>query len=253
MLFITGDTHGNFERFKQEKWPQGDTLTKDDYVVVLGDFALNLEEKTESFEYWRDWLASRPWTTLWVDGNHENFGWLESIAPEEWHGGKVQRCSADGSVLRLMRGQVFDIDFRKIFSMGGTRCGCPCAICSCAAMLMKTYGGTETDWLDKAAPSQKDYEEACQNLDEAGWKVDYVFTHSVPTDVQDLIFPIWMERCEEKDREMVIGVTTKNSTSELLQSLSHKIDFKHWYAGHYHGDRKINDRFTVLRHQIIQA
>jgi hypothetical protein len=252
VLFVTGDTHGDFERFRPENWLQGDALTKDDYVIVLGDFGLNLEERTESFEYWRDWLASRPWTTLWVDGNHENFGWLETIKPEEWHGGKVQRCSEDGSVLHLMRGQVFDIDSRKIFSMGGARCGA-CATCSCIASLKRSYGGIEAYWADKAAPSQEDYEEACRNLERVGWKVDYVVTHSVSTEIQDLILPVWMEKCEEKDRELVIGVTKRNQTSELHQLLSRRIDFNHWYAGHYHGDREIDDHFTLLRYKILQV
>lgn len=38
---------------------------------------------------------------------------------EEWHGGKVHKIR--DSVIHLMRGQVFEIDGKKIFTFGGAR------------------------------------------------------------------------------------------------------------------------------------
>ena len=37
-IFATGDTHGNFERFRPEYFPEGRELTKEDVVLQLGDF-----------------------------------------------------------------------------------------------------------------------------------------------------------------------------------------------------------------------
>lgn len=37
-IFATGDTHGNFERFRPEYFPEGQELTKEDVVLQLGDF-----------------------------------------------------------------------------------------------------------------------------------------------------------------------------------------------------------------------
>lgn len=39
-IFATGDTHGNFERFRPEYFPEGLELTKEDVVLQLGDFGL---------------------------------------------------------------------------------------------------------------------------------------------------------------------------------------------------------------------
>ena len=39
-----------------------------------------------------DWLDCKFFTTLFVDGNHENFDRLYEYPVEEWHGGKVHKA-----------------------------------------------------------------------------------------------------------------------------------------------------------------
>lgn len=38
MIFATGDTHGNFLRFEPENFPEQREMTKDDYVIICGNF-----------------------------------------------------------------------------------------------------------------------------------------------------------------------------------------------------------------------
>lgn len=38
MIFVTGDCHGNFERFKPEYFPEQAQMTKRDIVICAGDF-----------------------------------------------------------------------------------------------------------------------------------------------------------------------------------------------------------------------
>ena len=38
MIYITGDTHADFLRFELEKFPIQTEMTKDDYVIICGDF-----------------------------------------------------------------------------------------------------------------------------------------------------------------------------------------------------------------------
>lgn len=38
MIYITGDCHGNFERFNSSIFPEQNEMTKDDYVIICGDF-----------------------------------------------------------------------------------------------------------------------------------------------------------------------------------------------------------------------
>ena len=71
MIYATGDTHTEWmPRLSNKGFPEGKDLTKDDYVVILGDFGIWDGSKGEQKRL--DWLEERPFTTLFVDGNHEN-------------------------------------------------------------------------------------------------------------------------------------------------------------------------------------
>ena len=40
MIFVTGDIHGNGERFSSRRWRFGKGLNRNDAVIVAGDFGL---------------------------------------------------------------------------------------------------------------------------------------------------------------------------------------------------------------------
>ena len=69
MVYLTGDTHGDIDRFKHGKlrW-----LGKRDTVVVLGDFGFVWDGSKEEQKK-LDWLRKRPYTLLFLDGSHENY------------------------------------------------------------------------------------------------------------------------------------------------------------------------------------
>lgn len=121
MIYITGDTHADFLRFELEKFPIQTDMTKDDYVIICGDFGgvWNYIVESKYEKYWLDWLNNKNFTTVFVDGNHENFERLYRYPVEEWNGGKVHKIR--DSVLHLMRGEIFDIDNKKFFAFGGAR------------------------------------------------------------------------------------------------------------------------------------
>ncbi len=80
MIYITGDCHRNFERFNTENFPEQKEMTKDDYVIICGDFGGVWDKDVSGKEeaWWLNWLEKKPFTTLFVDGNHENFDRLYS-------------------------------------------------------------------------------------------------------------------------------------------------------------------------------
>lgn len=70
MIYVTGDCHGGFQRFGMKYFPQQKELDRDDYMIICGDFG-GIWEDTPQERYWLDWLEGKPFTTLFVDGNHE--------------------------------------------------------------------------------------------------------------------------------------------------------------------------------------
>ena len=90
MIYATGDTHGNFQRFAPEHFPEQAGMTKEDYMIICGDFG-GVWDGGKKEERNLDWLEDRPFTTLFISGNHENFDLLRKYPTEEWNGGKIQR------------------------------------------------------------------------------------------------------------------------------------------------------------------
>ena len=90
MILATGDCHGGFQRFSRKHFPQQRQMGRDDYVIILGDFGGVWDGSSEERKQ-LDWLNEKPFTTLFVTGNHENYWMLRELPVEDWHGGKVQR------------------------------------------------------------------------------------------------------------------------------------------------------------------
>jgi len=227
VIFITGDIHGKLgvERFTSKRFPEQLHLTKEDYLIVTGDFGLIWDNSEQEIAF-RHWLNSLNYTTLFIDGNHENFDTLDSYPVEYWNGGKVHFIA--DHIIHLMRGQVFDIQGVKIFTMGG------------AQSIDKQARKPGVTWWERELPSAEEYEEALANLEKHNWQVDYVITH----DCSEMIFN------ELKKRIWPFKLT--NHLRIFLDNVEERGCFKHWYFGHFHLDLKIDDKHTMLYQSILQ-
>ena len=85
-------------------------MGRDDYMIVTGDLGgVWAGEQADSNRL--DWLEAKHFTTLFVDGNHENFELLNAYPEQIWHGGRVHQVRPH--VLHLMRGQHYDIEIHR--------------------------------------------------------------------------------------------------------------------------------------------
>lgn len=225
MIYICGDTHGDydFHKLNSTLFPDGKMLTKDDYVIVCGDFGA-VWDKDKQDKYVQDWYNSKPWTTLFVDGNHENHDALDAYPVEIWNGGKVHKIS--DSIIHLMRGQVFTIEGKKFFTFGG------------AQSVDKWCRKEGISWWAREMPTDKEYEEGFLNLEKAGNEVDYIITHCAPDEVQNSIFQ-WRYCMHDK-------------LTNYLEVTKQSIQFKDWYFGHYHEDIDILGKYHCLYHKVVK-
>ena len=100
-VYLTGDTHRDFSRFHEDTFPEQAGLRKNDFMVICGDFGGVWDGSPEE-EALLDWLDARPFTTLFVSGNHENFTRLAACPQEVWHGGLTRLVRP--SIRLLQRG-----------------------------------------------------------------------------------------------------------------------------------------------------
>lgn len=242
-IFITGDTHGDYDirKLNTHNFSEQTFLTKDDYLIIAGDFGCvwygtkDVAERCPDYEippshrayvgkddYWLDWYNNKKFTTLFVDGNHENHALLDTYPVEEWNGGKIHRIRP--SVIHLMRGQVFEIGGRTIFTMGG------------ASSTDKEYRTENVSWWSRELPSKAEFEEARGNLAKHDNRVDYIITHCIGTRMMDSL-----GQMRAVDR-----------LTDFLTEVDMIVDYKQWYFGHFHRDLKLDDRHTLLYQIVVE-
>ena len=247
MIFVTGDCHGNFERFKPKYFPEQAQMTKRDIVICAGDFG-GVWFGDGRDEAALDWLESLPFTLAFVCGNHENYDALERYPVKDWHGGKVHRIRSH--VLHLMRGQVFELEGYHFFTMGGAKShdtedgilepGAPDFERKLLMLQRKPrarYRINHISWWAQEMPSEEEYAEARKNLAKVDWAVDYVITHCAPTSIA-----LMENRHNEAD-----------PLTDFLQEVKERAHYHYWLFGHYHDNRAIDEKHILLWEQIVQV
>lgn len=246
-ILLTGDTHGDFSRLAEGVFPALDKLTKEDYLIICGDFG-GLWQGGSRERKRLDRLDARPFTTLFVDGNHENFDLLARYPTEEWRGGLVRRVRP--SVLHLVRGQMFELEGKKIFAMGGAQShDIQDGVLERSQLMegdlerLRHEGArvrvNHVSWWRQELPSRQEYTQARQTLEENGWQADYIVTHCAPTAVQQALFQ---------------GAYSPNELTDFLEEVRQKCRFTTWFFGHYHRDGAAGDKpsYILLHEQIIE-
>ncbi|WP_434291206.1 metallophosphoesterase [Clostridium botulinum] len=228
MIFITGDTHipNDIEKLNELNFPEYKNLTEKDYVIITGDFG-GVWNNSEKELYYREWLQKRNFTTLFIDGNHENFDLLYKFPVEDKFGGKVHKIS--DSIYHLMRGQVFNINGLKFWTMGG------------ATSTDKENRIKNISWWEEEIPNQIEMAEGLSNLEKHNNEVDYILTHTCSSLVLKKITEIYGFQPKPKE-----------NLNKYLKIIEEKVDFKHWYFGHFHEDIEIDNKHTLLFEKIIR-
>ena len=225
MIYVTGDTHGLLDFDKLHIFAgEHPELTLNDYVIIAGDFGgvWNSDRLVQTLRYYTE----LPFTVLFVDGNHENFDLLNAYPVEIWQGGKVHKIKPN--IIHLMRGQVFEIEGKVIFTFGG------------ATSIDKAFRRKGISWWPQELPTFEEVQEGLNNLARYNNRVDYIVTHSCG-------------RVAMRYRELRAAAGSKIACPELelLTTFEQKVKFKHWYFGHFHIDARLGKKYTALMYNVV--
>lgn len=172
-------------------------------------------------------LSNRKFTTLWIDGNHENFDILNEYPVTSWNGGFVHKIT--DSVIHLMRGQVFNIQGKKFFTFGGARSE------------DREYRVRNVSWWEEEIPNCAEMETGLASLDKYNNKVDFILSHTCSLSTLQYIAAI------EGFKVYGIDVTTK-----YLQHIKENIKYDKWLFGHFHVDYSIDDKEIAVYDKFIK-
>ena len=235
MIYVTGDTHGaiDIHKLSTRVWKNQKNLTRDDFLIITGDFGFpfspnDMDEDGKpvrgEYMYWLNWLKQKPYTILFVDGNHENHAFWDAQPVREWHGGRVHVHPQADNIIHLMRGEIYEIEGRTFFTFGGaaSRDVAP-QYDEDGKCIWKGRQEGVSYWKRENA-SFEEMTRALKNIEalqERGGSIDVIVTHTPPSSVVSSVL--------QHDR---IDPTADFLEDKILK----RCEFGIWLCGHLHHD-----------------
>ncbi len=218
MIYVTGDTHGDYSRFKD---PAIKKLRRGDTLIICGDFGFFWNGSRKERSVIKK-LTKKGYTIAFLDGCHENFDILEEYPVTEWNGGKARVIA--GNLIHLMRGQVYTIENKKIFTFGGGH------------SQDFDFRRSSENWWKREKPSHDEIIEAIENLRINDNSVDYVITHEPPVSLKDCLNVDVLQRLE---------------VHALFEDIIKTCTYQKWFFGKCHIDKHIPIKFFAVFNNVI--
>ena len=228
-IFVCGDTHfpHDVAKLNTRNFPEQKNLSEEDVVIILGDFGLLWGDAPDKEEiWWTQNMTQRRFTTLFLDGNHENHHRLGELEQCQKFGGPVGIVNE--KIFHLRRGNIYTIGDVRLFVMGG------------AASTDKEHRVAHETWWPEEIPSAQEEQHALDAVARSGGSVDYVLTHTCPARIaQDV----------SNEALKIYGASTSSAskvddpTTQFLDKVEQSLDFKEWHFGHFHLDAVFDEKY----------
>ncbi len=215
MVFITGDIHGSPTKIKS--FCEKAKLTETDIIVILGDVGANYYGN-ERDNYMKSILSELKPVILCIHGNHEQRPYnIKGYEPHEWNGGKVWVQKQYPNILCAADGEIFNLNGIRYLVIGGAYS------VDKFYRLERGYGW----WADEQPSVEiKAYVESQIKTH----PFDVVLSHTCPFKYEPI----------EVFLPMVDQSSVDDSTEKWLDTIEESIEYKAWFCGHWHTDKRID-------------
>ena len=222
MVYITGDTHGRFDRI--ELFCHVMQTTKADTMIILGDAGVNYYGGSRDAKVKKQ-VNAFPIRLLCIHGNHEirpqN---IPSYKETVFCGGRVLYEPEYPDLLFAIDGEVYELDGFRCIAIGGAYS------VDKFYRLEKGYG-----WWPNEQPSPEIKANVERKLETLDHKVDIVLSHTCPRKYEPV----------ETFLDFIDQSTVDKSTEDWLDEIEASTNYRKWYCGHYH-TRKCIDRMQFM-------
>lgn len=275
MYYITGDVHGNSHILSErcEKLKKGDTL------IILGDVGANFSSDLKD-KIFKKRANALEITMFCIHGNHEiRPETIPSYKIKEWNGGKVYYEEEYPYLLFAIDGEIYNINGQKTMVIGGAYSidkyyralravlrmpSPPFTAEEYENIIVKMVDSTTQPqnidkeiqkkadklierippllmgWWKDEQPSEEIKKKCEKMLESEKWNVDIMLTHTAPLKFEPT--ECFLDNIDQ-------GLVDK-STEEWLDKIEEKLNYKKWYAGHYHTDKVVNNKFEFLFNDV---
>ena len=220
MIYITGDIHGEIERFRSKECKK---LKKGDTLIVLGDFGF-LWDGSKRERRLLKWIGKRPYQVLFLEGSHDNLELISKYPKEPWNGGMTRIVS--GKLRHLCRGYIFYIEEKRIFAFGG-------GVSSDEDVRL-----SEGKWWAETLPNDDEIKSAWDKLSRENSRVDYIVTHQSSLRIKQFLS---------------INIKETSSLDVFLDEVRTKVAHKRWFFGEIHKNKRVTPTEIAVFDAVMQV
>ncbi len=227
MTYITGDTHGNFDRIIS--FCKNNSTTKDDILIILGDAGINYYGKRDI--KLKETLKNLPITFFCIHGNHEKRPEnIKTYTQTIWNDGVAYLEEAYPNLLFAKDGEVYSFGDKKAIVIGG------------AYSVDKFYRLSKGYmWWEDEQPSEEIKAYVEEKILALNNKIDIVLSHTAP----------YKYMPTETFLPFIDQNTVDSSTEKWLDGIEDALKYQKWYLGHYHINKRI-DRIEILFEDVVE-
>lgn len=225
MIYITGDVHAKFAPVAE--FCQTHDTTDDDVLIILGDAGINFHGEAKDRAK-KDFLKTLPITLFCLHGNHDMRPTaIDTYKEVSCAGGIAYVEDGYENLLFAKDGELFDFDGLRTITLGGAY-----------SIDKELRIGLKWPWFEDEQPSDAIRQHAETILDKNKRTVDVVLSHTAP--LSKIPF--------SKPPRFPLDIDT--STERWLDTIEQSISYRHWYCGHFHVDKDI-ENFTYLFNRVL--
>lgn len=229
MVYITGDTHGNFNRVIP--FAAKMNLQENDTLIVLGDAGLNYYNGKKDKAV-KKVVNEFPFTTFCIHGNHEMRPEdISTYKTKNYCGGTVWYEEEFPKILFAKDGEIYNFDGYSCIVIGG------------AYSVDKYYRlANGWRWFENEQPSDEIKKNVKTKLLSVDNRIDIVLSHTCPKRYEPT--EVFLKGLDQS--------LVDKTTEEWLDSIEQAVDYKKWYCGHFHTTKKVDkmqfmfENFDVL-------
>lgn len=241
-ILVTGDTHGTdtIRKLANQNVRRACDGGYPTYVIIAGDFGLiwSTDPNDREEQHWLSWLESKPWETIVIPGNHENYDRILALPQENPLGDAMFRVNSKVWIAR--HGCIYTIEGWRIFTFGGAR------------SVDRAYRHEGTSWWSGEIPTREDFDRAQGVLAANRGAVDFVVSHTAPTEAIDGLFPHGVP--SPFDNTLGMNLKLDDPVVQYLDELKGLLEpgsIKGWYFGHFHRNGEASGASTGIAYHTV--
>lgn len=228
MLYFTGDVHGNIKGLLYRLDRMGIPHTPDQIIVLLGDVGVNYLQNIADYVN-KKRLQDSGRTYFCIHGNHEMRP--ESITSYQELLGNFGMVYVEQEFPNLQfakDGELYDLEGYKTLVLGGAYSVDKFYRLECGAR-----------WFADEQITPERRKAILKQITTFG-QLDLILSHTCPYSWQPT--DLFLNGLDQS--------TVDNSMEKWLEEVEIHLNYRHWLFAHFHDDRKINSKVTMLFNTI---